>query len=75
MIWIYIVLALAAWFGCGLLSAGFTFAYFQRKYPYLAERDRRKDMGFAQADILFGPIALLVTWDMCCFRYRWMRPW
>ena len=53
---------------CGVLQAGINFAYFQGKYPTLAEEGYRSDLGFAYGlGLLFGPLALLVSVFMSGF--------
>jgi len=67
-----VVWALVVWFAAGAvlapLSYGMTYAYFQRRWPTLAERDVDRDHGTAvlQAAATFlAPPTLVLTWVMC----------
>ena len=55
-IWITVI-----WILCGILNYGFVFAYFQKEYPSLAEKNYQKDLWFALTLIPFGMMSLLVT--------------
>jgi len=55
------LLFITVWFGCGVLTYGFDFAHFQRKYPYLAERDRRSDRISSVLVALLGPLGLILV--------------
>lgn len=61
-----------AWLGCGVISAGYTFAYFQRKYPRLAEDGFKDDRSIALLDIGFGPIALFNNISGGYCKYGWL---
>lgn len=52
---------LIIWIICGILTYGIHFGYFQRKYPELAEKNYKKDMGDAILFGLTGPIGLCVS--------------
>ena len=47
------------WIGCGVLSYGLHFGYFQRRFPDLAEGDYKVDLFMSIACGVFGPIGLL----------------
>jgi len=67
------------WFGIGLalapLSYGLSFAYWQRKFPALAESGREDDIRAALvsacATFVFPPVGLLTTliWTSCGLVY------
>ena len=46
---------------CSVLAFGLTFAYFQRRWPTIAEEQYTKDRAFAFFLSLYGPIALIVV--------------
>ncbi len=54
------------WVMCGFLSYGMVLAYFQRRWPTLADEERDKDRRFALLCALTGPINLMV----CIITYR-----
>jgi len=47
------------WVICGVISYGLDFAYFQRKYPSLAEQDYKRDIRMCIFFAIFGPINLI----------------
>lgn len=53
--------ALSLWIACGFVAHGLTFAYFQRRWPRLAENDEDGDRAFARLVGSSGPIGLLVA--------------
>jgi hypothetical protein len=57
MIWI--LLAIIFWLACGAVSYAMSFAYYQRKYPELAEADYMKDRTFSLTVALLGPLSLI----------------
>lgn len=62
-----------AWAAPGLLSAGFTYAYFQGEFPKQAHASRRQDLGAALLmGILCGPMALIVAYCLSGFgKHGW----
>lgn len=56
----WLILIVLLWIGCGILEAGFMFAYLQKQYPLIAKIDYCEDKDFALSIILFGPFGLLV---------------
>lgn len=55
------LLVIIAWLGLGLIASGFYLAYFQGKYPGLAERDYASDRWQACLWALMGPASLIVS--------------
>lgn len=49
------------WIGCGALGHGLHFAYFQREFPLLAEKDYKRDMMRSLFTSIFGPAQLVAT--------------
>ena len=68
-----LIICVAAWIACGVVAAGFNFAYFQRKWPEQAERDSHSDFWDAILIGLFsGPVGLVVeVISPDCGRYGW----
>lgn len=56
-----LLLIIAGWLICSVLSYGILFAHAQREFPFIAERDYRKDMAFSMALGLFGPFILVAS--------------
>ena len=71
----YVLIYLVFHFICGVLSAGISFAWFQGKWPELAERYRQEDLGNAWlGGLLFGPISLgveIFTSGFAKYGLRW----
>lgn len=67
-------MATVGWMGCGFVAAGFNYAYFQRRFPDLADQNRRKDSGEALIAVLIGPIALLGEIAGDRTRHGWLFP-
>ena len=68
-------IGIAIWIICGWLAYGLVFAYFQREYPILAERDRAFDAKLAMDYALDGPLGLIVA--LCVFHrhgFMWRTP-
>ena len=51
-------LVLAIWIICVIINFGATFAYFQGKFPEVAEEQYREHLGFATFVGLAGPLGL-----------------
>jgi hypothetical protein len=49
------------WIVCGVIEYGVSFAYFQRRWPRIAERDYWDDLMQSVCWALFGPFSLLAT--------------
>ena len=60
---VIIILGLIFWIACGYAAYGMTFAYFQRKFPSIAEGHVAADKKLARLVFLVGPFGLLVS--MC----------
>lgn len=73
----FIAIAFAAvWLTLGVLAAGWTFAFFQRKYQHYSNEDWfYEDRRFATAAMFLGPFALLATLIVCGTRYGWLWPY
>jgi len=54
-----VLLIATAWLLSGLPSAGWTFAYFQRKYSFISDTSKQDDFIYALFCILMGPVAFL----------------
>ena len=50
------------WVTCGVLAAGYGYAFSQREWPATAESERRADTRLAIVIGVTGPIGLLATW-------------
>ncbi len=76
MTWPIGVLCCAAWIGCGILAAGFLFAYAQGQFALVAAQHRRIDLFLSLALSMLGPITLIVALGMTQGgRYGWkLRP-
>ena len=64
-----LVLFILFWVVCSVLSYGFLFGYFQRKYPLLTDDDYWEDMLFSFLCGIFGPSALLVIIFLKAYEY------
>ncbi len=64
-----IVLGILFYGMCARLAYKADFAYFQKKYPALAEKNREQDKADARYTACFGPIALLVLLFDNGFKY------
>lgn len=72
---LYVILGLVIWFGCGFVAAGWYFAYFQGKYPELAERDKVRDSIGAYFNLFGGVAAFLSNCSLDMNRYGWKKWW
>lgn len=61
------------WVVCGVLDYGISFAYFQRNWPTLSEKNYYKDMRHSAIMALAGPCALVGTWVAGCYGhgFKW----
>lgn len=57
------------WIACGVLDYGITFAYFQRKYTLIAEKQYHSDRRHSMVMALAGPIGLLSTFATGTYGY------
>lgn len=63
---------ITVWLICGFITYGTTFAYFQSKYPLVAEEQYREDIGDSIFFSLFGPFGLIVSSLLSGFwEYGW----
>jgi hypothetical protein len=61
---------LFVWLACGIVNYGLMFAYFQRKFPSIADEQYWSDVTFATTAVVTGPICLLASLVVCePFRY------
>lgn len=58
--WIWVIIT--SYGATGTMAYAITFAYFQREYPSLAERDYRKDKARGVAFAILGPVGLIVSY-------------
>ncbi len=59
------------WIICGLLAYGFTFSFFQKEFPPIAIKDKKKDKSFALMIGLLGPIGLVVMIISKGYKHGW----
>lgn len=64
-----VYLFIGAWFACGLIQWPICLAYFQRKFPGLAEQDIVQDRRRAIIGVLLGPAGLFATLMVCGTRH------
>ena len=64
-----LVLFILFWIICSMLSYGFSFGYFQRKYPVLTDDDYWEDMLFSFPYGILGPTALFVIIFLKGYKY------
>lgn len=48
----------ALWIACSVVTYGYSFGYFQRKFKYISDEQYRSDMLFCGFMSLFGPLSL-----------------
>jgi hypothetical protein len=70
-----ILMGIAVWVVCGVFTYGFTFAYFQRKWPRLAAQYYSSDRKFAVAIGLTGPFGLLGAFIGAGGTYQYGLKW
>jgi hypothetical protein len=66
-----IYLISAGWLACGIAAMGLCMAYFQRKWPQLAEEDYAKDLAYGLVLGLFGGPVSLIAVSITCRGYGW----
>lgn len=64
----------AGWVLAGMVDSGFSYAYFQREYPRVADDMRREATAFCLAMIVFGPIGLFWSIVMGWTKHGWLVP-
>ena len=62
------------WVACGIYACGSWFAYFQNKYPDIAEVHYDDDRRGAFIAFAWGPIAAIVEATHAGFKYGWRWP-
>jgi hypothetical protein len=70
-----LILVIILWILCGFGAAGIYYAYFQRRFPTLANEMRERDITRAYDWILYGPVGLVVS--LCLserLQYGWCWP-
>lgn len=65
------MLLLISWIVCGIAGYGFTFGYFTREYPTVAEEMAAEHRGVSLAIALAGPIGLVVILIMSGYKHGW----
>jgi hypothetical protein len=62
-----------AWIACGIYNYGRSFAYFQRKYPNLANMDYKDDKCYAIINGIAGFLALPAVLIVCSpsYGFKW----
>lgn len=69
------IVALLAVYAAGVyVNAGFTLAYFQRKYPTIAEESYGRNLGFAYGFNLFPLWWPVTTFASGFYEHGWMKP-
>ncbi len=63
----WIVLGVAAWIACGILTYGIAFGYFQRKFALIADETIMADRIFAAVFGLCGPVGLVTSYFLSGF--------
>lgn len=61
------------WIACAILNFGIMFAFFQRKWPILAEEDYQRDYAMCAIFSILGPISLLISLvtRTCGYGLKW----
>lgn len=62
---VMIVVAVAVWSFCGVISYGIAFAHFQREFPTTARENRLNDRIFAAFLACLGPLGLVPALLAC----------
>jgi len=56
-----IISIILLWIACGLVNYGGMFAFFQREFPCIAEKNRNRDKSFCNMAFATGPWGLIPT--------------
>jgi hypothetical protein len=74
VIW-FLLIGAAIWAGCGVVTYGVEFAFYQRNWPCLARLHERADQRFAVVAATFGPFGLFDAYLGKHFVYgvKWRR--
>lgn len=63
------------WITCGIIAAGWEFAYLQGEYPNIAEMQYEEDRQWALTTVIpFGIIGLIVAIHSASYKYGWKNP-
>ena len=63
------------WLVCGIISAGFEFAYLQGEYPSIAEMCYEEDRRWVLTKLMpFGVLGLIVILFHKSYKYGWKNP-
>ena len=69
-----ITLIIIAWFLCGIIGAGFDYAYFKGRYP--EQHDTREALGESLVLVIIGPIYMVIAFLSSGFaKYGWWGLW
>lgn len=71
---LFIAFLVLLWFACGFIAMGYTFAYFQRKYPITRKEQFNDDVKVSANDLLFGPISFFGFFKIKHYGYGWLNP-
>lgn len=67
-----LLLLIGLWLLCGLLSYGWSLAYFLAKYPLIAEKWYWRTVGFSLVwGFLYGPISVFILLAVRVYRHGW----
>lgn len=69
-----LIIGVAAWVSCGVLSAGLIYASFQRSLPTLADEFRRSDVCLALFLSILGPVTLIGVAANGNYKHGWLFP-
>lgn len=58
---ILLLSCVVVWLGLGYVCGGYTYAYFQREFPAIAQERRDTHRRYALVDVFFGPIGLIIS--------------
>jgi len=71
-----LTLIIVGWLICAVLTAGMWFAEFQGKFPEVAQKNRRSDLGEAiLIGLVFGPLGLVAEFFTSGFAEHGWRLW
>jgi len=62
------------WLALGFVGAGWFYAYLQRAYPLLAEKNRRADTALTLISILFGFATFMAAMECEHHKHGWLFP-
>jgi hypothetical protein len=56
---ITLILIITGWLTCSFITYGFSFAYFQNRWPKFKDKDYKKNRKFCFKMSLFGPLNMI----------------